>query len=81
LRQLDIYKNEVVSHKEYERRKLELKEDHLKKELGQTIRENERMMDRQSELAFAYEEVTEDLKLTKLENDRLRERISIYDRQ
>jgi chromosome segregation ATPase len=80
LKQLDIYKNEVASNKEYERRKIEIKEDQLKKEVDTVKRDKDKMSERQAELALALKDVSEDLKFQKDENDRLKERISQYER-
>lgn len=46
LKQLEIYKNEVASNKEYERRKLEVKEDQLKKEVDTVKRDKDKMCER-----------------------------------
>jgi len=43
-------------------------------------REKERIVDRSSELALALKEATEDFKLQKDENERLRERLFIYEK-
>ncbi len=75
LKQLDIYKNEVASNKEYERRKIEIKEDQLKKEVDTVKRDKDKMSERQAELALALKDVSEDLKIQKDENERLKERI------
>mmetsp|Transcript_9740 Transcript_9740/g.9487 ORF Transcript_9740/g.9487 Transcript_9740/m.9487 type:complete len:158 (+) Transcript_9740:2520-2993(+) len=62
LQQLDIYKNEISSTKELDKRKGEMKEEHLKKEIEGLKREKEKLGDRNLELARALKEVTEDFK-------------------
>lgn len=44
-------------------------------------REKDKMSERQAEMALALKDVTEDFKIQREENDRLKERISIYERQ
>jgi hypothetical protein len=53
----------------------------LKKECEQLKREKERMSERQAELAMALKEVSDDYKLQKEENERLRERLNLCERQ
>ena len=65
----------MASNKEYERRKIEIKEDQLKKEVDTVKRDKDKMSERQAELAMALKDVSEDLKLQKDENERLKERI------
>lgn len=43
-------------------------------------RDKDRMSERQSELALALKEVTEDFKLQQYENERLREKILCFER-
>ena len=65
----------MASNKEYERRKIEIKEDQLKKEVDSVKMDKDKMSERQAELAMALKDVSEDLKLQKDENERLKERI------
>lgn len=76
LRQLDLYKSEVS--KEFERRKGG--GEGLVKEVELLKKDRERMSERQSELALALKEVSEDFKLQKDENSRLRDKINHYER-
>ena len=80
LKQLDIYQKEVVGSKELERLKLIQAEEILKREIDLLKREKEKLVDRSSELALALKEATEDFKLQKDENERLRERLCIYEK-
>ena len=52
----------------------------MKKEVDNLKREKERIVDKNSDLVLALTEVTEDYKLQKEENERLKERIFIYER-
>lgn len=63
LKQLEIYKNEVASNKEYERRKIEIKEDQLKKEVDTVKKDKDKISERQVELTMALKDATEDLKM------------------
>lgn len=64
LKQLDIYRNEVSTTQEYQKMKIDNKEEQMRKELEHCMKlEKQRILERQSELVYAYEEVSEDLKL------------------
>lgn len=52
----------------------------MKKEVESMKRDKERMSERQTELAMALKDLTDDYKLAKDENERLRERITTYER-
>ena len=61
--------------KDLEKRKNEQREDSLKKDLENVKREKERMCDKYAELAIALKEVTDELRQSKEENERLRDRV------
>jgi hypothetical protein len=69
-----------VGSKELERLKLIQTEEVLKRDIDMLKREKERIVDRNSDLALALKEVTEDFKLQKDECERLRERLNIYEK-
>ena len=73
LKQLDIYQNQVSSSKDSDLKDLRRELDSLKKE-------KERLVDRNSELALALKDVTEDYRQQREESDRLREKLSSFDR-
>lgn len=52
----------------------------MKREIESLKRDKERLVDRNSDLALALKEATEDFKLQKEENERVRERLYIYER-
>ncbi|CDW75884.1 UNKNOWN [Stylonychia lemnae] len=80
LQQLDIYQNEVVNNKEMERMQLIQNEEFMRKEIDTLKREKERLVDRNSDLALALKDQTEDYKILREENERLRERLFMYER-
>ena len=80
LQQLDIYQNEVVNNKELERIQLIQNEEVLRKDIENLKREKERLVDRNSDLALALKDQTEDYQLQREENERLRERLYMYER-
>lgn len=57
-----------------------MSEEQLKKEVDGLKKEKERLLDKNSDIAMALKEITEDYRLHKEENDRLRERIFLYER-
>ena len=82
LRQLEIYRNEVNASKEFQKEQMDNKEELLRKELDFCMKqEKEKMLERQQELVYAYEEISEDLKMQKDDNQRLKDRINVYERQ
>lgn len=55
-------------------------EEYLKREIDSLKKEKEKVVDRNSDLALALKELTDDFKIQKDENDRLKERLFIYER-
>lgn len=53
----------MSSTKDIDRKRIEQREDFLKKELENVKREKERLVDRNSELALALKEISDDMKL------------------
>jgi len=52
----------------------------MRKDIENLKREKERLVDRNSDLALAIKDQTEDYKLQREENERLRERLYMYER-
>ncbi len=63
-----------------ERKRLLLTEEQLRREIEGLKKEKERLVDKNSDLALALKESTEDYKLQKDENDRLKERLYLHER-
>eukprot|EP00347_Sterkiella_histriomuscorum_P016871 403351526 len=80
IHQLDIYQNEVVGSKDQERLQLRHSEELLRRDVEQLKKDKERMVDRNSDLALALKDMTEDYKLQREENERLKERLFLYER-
>ena len=61
-KQVDQYRSETTTSKDFERKKYEQKEDSIRKELESVKREKERLCDKYAEMALALKDLTEDLR-------------------
>lgn len=81
IKQLEFFQqNSDFTNKEKERRKYELREDQARRELEIVKKEKERLVDTSSQMAIALQKANEEVRTLREEADRLREKVTFYEK-
>lgn len=66
--------------KEKERRRFEMREDQARRELENIRKEKEKLVDKNSDLAMALKQAHDDLRSSRDEIDRLKDKVTFYEK-